>query len=366
MDDDREQEINLDEVNDAADLAEIASRWVRLHAYRSDWRGICPFHNGRNANFIVYQSTRAGSTRMLWKCMSRDCGAGNAIQFLMKIAPLEFPHEFAAARYILGRPAEPERPRWTPPPVAQPPLEPLQLAAANYHDLLRLRIPVDTTAAQLWEQAGLTEDVQAHFRVGYGPPREWYAGKKDDGTWVTFRSPSLTIPVVAGGVVRTIRHRLLQPHAPNDKYRPERKGDGTHLFNGDGVEQATDVLVLGGEKKVMVAHGFGLHHIAHPVCATAGEGYWTGPDAEAALERLDNAERIYFLLDPDAATRRRAELAAKRLGRRGFVVRIPHKLDDWLVAAGEQLDPLMWIIRQLQEALPPGRHPAFQRTYRAR
>lgn len=134
--------------------------------------------------------------------------------------------------------------------------------------------------------------------------------------------PSYTIPIINGGVLVNIRHRLVG--ADGDKYRPHMAGLGTQLFNADYLDgQKGEILVVEGEKKsiVVAQHGF-------PNVGICGKRSFRKEWAE----RLKEFNTVYVVLDPDA-TDSAAKLAGY-IGPLARVVSLPVKPDDFFSMYG--------------------------------
>ena len=90
----------IDEVNQAADLVELVSRYVALKRAGSVYKGLCPFHSEKTPSFTV------NPHRHLFKCFG--CGqGGGAVRFLMLMENISFPEALAevARRYGVTLPA---------------------------------------------------------------------------------------------------------------------------------------------------------------------------------------------------------------------------------------------------------------------
>lgn len=305
-----------------SDLLQIAERaGARFHHAGSEYRSKCPLHNGNNpTGFAIY--TKDGKQQ--WTCFSGDCGAGDAIDFVMKHNHCDF----VRACEILGGESKPD-----PESVRQAAVERAERAARDleqhirqsqaalddlrraqawvaYHDALE----ESESARQLWRERGVPDDWQNYWQLGYS---SGFQVATKDGRWIT---PTLTIPIFGlGWEVLTIRHRLLNPPTPNDKYRPERPGLSAHPFLGDpdrGLDH-NRILVVEGEIKGMVSY-LTLDDPNIQVIGIPGKSWF--PHIADQLKGHD----VTICFDPDAD--REALLAAKSIG--GKVIRIAIKVDD--------------------------------------
>lgn len=189
-----------------------------------------------------------------------------------------------------------------PPPFVQPDLPP------DLH--LRYHRALDAQARAWWYGQGVDDEIiSRHFLgvVDYHP------------IWM---QPTYSIPVIVAGKLVNIRHRLAHPPATGDKYRPERAGLPTELFNADILVPAQrGVIIVAGEKKVLVMARFGLPAVS----STAGCGYWN----DEWTTRLQFCRKVYIAFDPGEGEA--AMKLATRIGERAWLVDLPEKPDDFLL-----------------------------------
>lgn len=305
--------------NDLIKVAEGAG----AHFYRTggEYRSRCPLHNGDNqTGFAVY--TRDGKQQ--WKCFSGDCGSGDVIDFVMKYNGCDF----GRACEILGGDARPNpeavrqaatvraeraaRELEQQIAKAQDALAELRRAQAwvSYHETLE----ANDNARQLWRSRGIPDDWQNYWQLGYTSN---FSVATKVGNWTT---PTLTIPIFgAGWDILTIRHRLLNPPTPNDKYRPERPGLSAHPFlcDPDAGLDYDRVLVVEGEIKSMVTY-LTLDDPKIQIIGIPGKTWF--PHIADKLKGHD----VTICFDPDADTEARA--AAKAIN--GKIIKISIKIDD--------------------------------------
>ena len=135
--------------------------------------------------------------------------------------------------------------------------------------------------------------------------------------------PSYTIPIINGGKLENIRHRLTRESG--GKYRPHMAGLGNQLFNADYLEDASaeSIIITEGEKKSIV-----LAQNCFPNVGIVGKRAFKSE----WLRRFDRFPLVYVALDPDAMD------SAFRLGAmfngRGRVVQLPVKPDDMFARHG--------------------------------
>ena len=170
----------------------------------------------------------------------------------------------------------------------------------RYHDRLNQK------ALSYWLEEGIARDTVNQYLLGY-------CGRCP--TDMKGRA-SYTIPVINGGKLKNIRHRLAG--ANGDKYRPHMAGLGTQLFNADKLKGRSKILIVEGEKKSIVLDQFGFDAVA--ICGKRQfRKEW--------LPLFDGKE-VTVALDPDAQD------SAYRLAgifERGKVASLPVKIDDMLV-----------------------------------
>jgi len=186
---------------------------------------------------------------------------------------------------------------------------------------LRYHQQMTDEARTRWESWGVPDFYQEFWKLGYDPDRVIFSGGLE---WHT---PTMTIPIFEQGTwdVLNIKHRLLKPPKEGDKYRPERAGLPQSLFIADPDYPLTKKLLLvEGEKKAMVS----FITADDPLLQVVGiPGKNPCPDL---LEKLNDCEPIYILLDPDG--RNEAHELAKKMGKdRCRILELPGKVDDLII-----------------------------------
>lgn len=170
-----------------------------------------------------------------------------------------------------------------------------------------------------WERKGVPAYLQSYFHLGYCLEKSvWFQGQR-------YVTPTATIPVFAPDwQVVNVRHRLLHPPNPGDKYRPERKGLPTALYltNPDEKPQGETILVEGEIKSIVV-----FDRLDDPQLTIVG---LPGKTASAGLlDSLADCDPIHIVLDPDAKVQ--AFKYARHFtdsGQHASVVQLPVKADD--------------------------------------
>ena len=298
---------------------------------RGRWRCCCPLHNGHDpSGFSVVEG---GNGKLHWTCFSGDCGSGDVIDFVMKWRGLDF---LQACQYLGGEiHTESETLRQMAEERQQKAEQECQAAKARLEkaaaDLEQARAWEEYHAnldrmpgkRVLWQQRGVPDAWQDIWRLGYTSDfAVWEAG--EDQSWQkAWTTPTLSIPVFQPGwKIATIRHRLLQPKDPGDKYRPERTRLGSHPFLANPeTEVKGPVLVVEGEIKAMVAY-VTADTPNLQVVGIPGKHQFTH-----FTEMLASADPIYILPDPDA--QEYGSRLAQILGlSRCRVIRLRIKVDD--------------------------------------
>lgn len=228
---------------------------------------------------------------------------GSIFDFVMHTEHVDFP---TAARLL-------ESGTYHGPPLPPPePPRPPPLLAPDLH--LRYHKNLDATARDWWHAEGITDAGIARFFLGcceYHP---------------AWRQPTYTIPVIEDGQLLNVRHRLSAPPKPGDKYRPECAGIPASLFNADILTpDRGGVVIVAGEKKAIVLWQYGIPAIS----STAGCGTWR---AEWTT-RLQFCQKVYLAYDPGESAA--AWKVAAEIGERAFVLALPDKPDDFILAQGE-------------------------------
>jgi hypothetical protein len=308
---------------DLKQLAEQAG--TQLKETRGEWRGCCPLHHGDNKTaFVVWNA----GNKWRWKCYTNNCGEGDALDFVMTWQGLDLPHAMeylggdrvltaeeraaisAEQRQRAEQHAEKKRVEY------QAALE--LLWKSNSWDRYYQNLANFPTARGYWREKGIPDDWQDYWGLGYQP--EFFYKHCDD----LHQSPSLTIPIFDGGEKPVnVRHRILKPVDPGDKYRPELRGLRAMPFMAapDLAHNTEIALVLEGEIKAMVSYIY-LNDEKIQVYGIPGKKSFG--DMAACLK----GRRVFVLFDPDAGEQ--AQAAARAVG--GFVMRLPVKIDDALLA----------------------------------
>lgn len=314
---------NFDSIIGKTDLIALAERaGCQLHKTGAEYRGRCVLHNGDNSNaFAVY--TEAGKQR--WKCFSHDCGQGDALDFVMKWRKCDLKTAFQylggdtqpatreevqkATQERIDRAARELEQKIT---EAQRVLDEIKQTQSwiHYHEYLE----ANPDKRELWRMRGINDAFQDLWELGYS---ENFAISTQAGNWTT---PTLSIPIYGPGrELLNVRHRLLNPPTPGDKYRPERAGLKAAPFLSDpDIGWNYDyILVVEGEIKAMVTYQT-LDSPKWQVIGIPGKNIWT-----QITEKLQG-HGVWICLDPDATEE--AQAMAKEV--KGRMIYLPDKIDD--------------------------------------
>ena len=313
--------MNIEAIIQNNDLYNIVSKDAELHKNSDEWRGACPIHKSENKNgFALYQD----KGKWYWRCYSGECGGGDVIDYIQKMNNCDFSTacrilggETVNNREEIARAAE-DRANKAILQMEQDfakyklVLDELKQTQAwlKYYNNLQSDLNIRT----LWSKRGIPDVFQDIWQLGYCPS---FTVSTQSGKWNT---PTLTIPIFGeGNEPLTIRHRLLNPPTPNDKYRPEKPGLHSHPFIADPENgyKIDNVLVVEGEIKSMVTY----LTIDDPNLQVIGI---PGKNNFRNIESKLVGHNVIILFDPDA-TIQAFEAARKVAGR---VVNLPMKVDD--------------------------------------
>lgn len=185
----------------------------------------------------------------------------------------------------------------------------------------------DMTLAQrdIWHVKGVPDWAIDYYQLGYCPHKSvWSSGSE-------FDTPTMTIPVYAPGWdLVNIRHRLLNPIDPNDKYRPDRAGIPAQLYltNPDEKPSGQVILVEGEIKSIVVYDRLGDYKTQ--VIGLPGKN-----PRDDLLAKLSDCDRVWIVLDPDAA-RQAFDIGRKLGNKRARIVTLPCKPDDAFTMFGAE------------------------------
>lgn len=300
-------------------LEELVERaGTHLHRAGAWMQGPCPLHRGDNPQGFAIKGDR-------WVCFSGDCGCGDAISFVMKWQHMEF---IEACRWLGG---SQEIDRETQ----------LRLAKEHAERVQReLEEKIKEADQILAELRKLSPHLHYHDNMTPEQRAVWYRwgvedwaidfcqlGYQKEGHYWTkqgeLTTPALTIPIFAAGhELMNIRHRLLHPLTPNDKYRPERNLPVQPFMWDPDVGFTTQKIVwIEGEIKAIVV-GQTLDTPGVQVMGLQGKMSWHS-SIQAATGH-DN----YIVFDPDGQEQAKRFAAACGGAK---VIHLPDKVDDYIL-----------------------------------
>jgi hypothetical protein len=326
--------------NDLIDIAERAG--ANFHHAGREQRSACPLHGGNNINAFAVYMDDTGKQR--WKCFTGSCGSGDMYDFVMAWQGIDF----VGAYRFLGGEQHPDPAKVT--AAAHERAEHARVCAeekANeylrtltdlrnaktwlaYHQQLDQK----PDARELWRKRGVPDDWQNFWQLGYCSS---FTAGFDGGAWLT---PTLTIPVFdPEWNVMNIRHRLLNPPKPNDKYRPERPGlQAAPYIAYPSLGWDTDpIFVVEGEVKSMITFltMWRKDEPAFQVIGIPGKNQFRG-----IVDQLQGHD-VYICFDPDA-TQQAAEAARMVKGR---YCTFPMKIDDAINAGALDKDGITRLMK---------------------
>lgn len=324
--------IDTASLNTSFDLLSEAERLTHLVKVASieggEWAGPCPCCGGTD-RFRV----QPNHDTPRWLC--RQCTGGkwkDSIALVMQAYKLPFkdaivrmggniaidPQE--AAQRAAGRAERAQRELEESIQRANEALKGLREANKwiKYHEQLEN----DDRARVLWSMRGIPDIYQDLFCFGYD---NQHVIGTSQGQWIT---PTLTIPVfeLSTRQCLNIRHRLLNPQRPGDKYRPERSGLPTSLWIADpDLVTPARTLVVEGEIKAAVCY-ITADDPSLQVVGVPGKSI--SSDFIAAQVTTTDAP-VYICYDPDA--RNKAQDLAATVGSRARIITLPDKIDDMIL-----------------------------------
>ena len=348
---------SIEEVREAAQIAEVASEFTALRRVGARFSGLCPYpdHNEKTPSFSV------SPDKSFYYCFGCSRG-GDAIKLVMELKSFSFAEavshlaeRFGVELRFEGRSPEEERAAEKRNARRRSAYKALAAATAYYHKYL-LKSPAVEEARRYLKERGFSRSTIEEFRLGYAPPRGRPGfiqaargvglgrealeaagllssrGGERFGDRVTFPISDRRGRIVGFGA------RSLGDAKPKYLNSPE-----TELFNkrsllygfpqiAEAMRREKAALVVEGYTDVLMLYQSGIKNAV----ATLGTAM-----TEQHLKTLSgHAEKIYLLFDPDTAGEKAvqkvddtAELTfvAARLSAFLYVVRLPEDPADWLL-----------------------------------
>jgi hypothetical protein len=286
-------------------------------------RSICPIHGGHDkSGFAIYKK----DGRELWQCFSGSCGGGDAIRFVEVWQDKSFKDacEFLGGGLMedpitmerLARERHAKAVQEREEAQAKEEARRREMQAEQKH--LFYHESMTDYYVQQWLNRGLNESWQGFYSVG--ACTDFII---NDG-WHT---PTLTIPIYSVGYeVLNIKHRLLNPQNPKDKYRPEKSGLGPFppliAFPDKGYD-GTITWVIEGEIKAMVTGS---------ITPDSDWQYIGVPGRTQYKGLVDKLQGKNVVVVPDPGAEKDA--AEFCMSVKGRWLPLPQKIDDMIIAHG--------------------------------
>jgi hypothetical protein len=209
----------------------------------------------------------------------------------------------------------------------------------GYHDAMQEQ------HRKLWEDEGITVDLQDWFSLGYTPDKPYYYAEE------LHHSPALTIPFFASEQqVINIQYRLTEAVSGAGKYRfTHELTPPLYLTEPDKPLTGDSCLLVEGAKKAIILYAWLGERYDHVVAAPSK--YLS----DWMYDSLSEFETVFILFDPDSFNdqkqgddedRATVWRTAKRLGSKARVVQLPVKPDDFIVKYHQPANTLHRIIQQ--------------------
>ena len=322
--------------SDKLDITELKARHplgdaveaagVVLHGKGRVRQGVCPFHQEAEGSFTVYGDSQR------YYCFG--CGAGgDVLDFVGRMEGLTLPEAIrrlddgttpmaASSHRATATPSE------RPPAPAIPPRDPalLTTAARFYGGQLRR----SRTAADYLASRGIGIDAARQLNLGYAsgnglrhflgsagfnPDRQRASGMFLEGSAERFAG-MITVPDAAGGLVRWLVGRAVQPNAkPRFQAVPGQK---PVLGLGRLGPAPPWAIVAEGVFDYLTLASWG-----YPAVAALGT---QGMDKVAAA--LRGSPRVFLAFDNDDAGNAATDSLRNLLGHRAAVVKLPQGIAD--------------------------------------
>lgn len=323
----------IEQVRESADIVQIIGEHVNLKRSGADYRGPCPFHQGKSRNFSV--SPRRG----MYHCFVCH-ESGDVFRFFQKHLGLDWPSAIRLVAERVGVPILETRGQRQGPDEREPLWEVNAAAAEFFRDRLR-DLQEGRAAREYLESRDLDEAVAERYGLGWAPrepkamrdhlsklgyddKRQLDGGllaQRDDGELRARFRGRLMIPILDGAG----RHvgfggRVIGDGEPKYLNSPETRvfSKGSLLFNYHAARH-----VIRKEDRVLVVEGYfdairiaeaGVDWVVAPLGTALAEG-------QGALLRR-TTRNAYLLYDADAAGLRATFRAADELLRHGMSVQV--------------------------------------------
>lgn len=320
---------DIDSIIQKADLPELVRR---AGGHLNKGRCACPLHGGDNESaFTVYQK----GGKDYWQCYTGPCGGGDAITFVEKWQGVDFK---SACAFLGGD-------------VVSDPVKMQESAKRRHDEALQRQHEAELQVEARRKELQIAE-LHLHYHetmqdwardmwIARGIPVDWqgffYLGACEDKAIThkgnEYHLRTLTIPIFdEARNVLNIKHRLIDPPNPKDKYRPERDGLGAFpplLAMPENGYDGGAIWVLEGEVKAMVA------------CVYSGIPDWQFigvPGRSQYKGLIDKLKGKNIIVVPDPGAEKEAAEFCKAVN--GRWLSLPDKIDDFILTNGYDGDAM--------------------------
>ena len=156
----------IEKIKDAANIVDVVSEFVTLRKSGSNYKGLCPFHNGKTPSFIV--SPARGT------CHCFGCGrGGNPIGFIMEHEQVTYPEalRWLAKKYHIEirerELSDEERKEQS---LRESMFIVNEWAATYFENILHNHVDGVAIGMQYFRSRGFRDDVIRKFRLGFDLP----------------------------------------------------------------------------------------------------------------------------------------------------------------------------------------------------
>lgn len=186
-----------------------------------------------------------------------------------------------------------------------------------------------------WKSCGLETGTVEDYRLGFCNNCPTYQ-----------KSSSYVIPIYQNKKLIAIKHRLVTPPKPGDKYRNHKKGMKAQLFNADhlhpqneipfGFLDPGEVLLVEGEVKTIY-----LDQCGFVVAGVPGASTWN----DEWSRFFDRLSKVFVAFDPGAE--KQAAKTALKLSEvvKTYLVELPAKPDDFFVVHNGTIDEFLKFVQ---------------------
>src|ERR687885_1926556 len=342
---------SIEEVREAATIAEVASEFTALRRQGTNLVGLCPYpdHSEKSPSFSV------SPEKNFYHCFGCSRG-GDAIKLTMELKSFSFVEavSYLAERFGVelkfeGRSPEEERIAEQRAARRRSAYKALAAAAAYYHKYL-LKSPAAEVARRYLKNRGLQDSTIVEFRLGYAPPRGrpgfMRAAHKVGIDREALEAAGLVSPRGGWPFVGRVTFPISDKRGRIAGFGARALGDAkpkylnspeTEIFNkrsllygfpqvAEAMRKEKAALVVEGYTDVLMLYQSGIKNAV----ATLGTAL-----TEQHLRTLSGyVESVYLLFDPDEAGENVLEKAffpAAKLKLDLRVVRLPEDPADWLL-----------------------------------